>query len=214
MAVASPPSGPPPVGPGAIDWAARIHTLKGEQECGDSYVLAPFPQGVLAAVIDGLGHGSEAATAARIAAETLRERAHHPVADLIKHCHAALYKTRGAVISLASIDTANDRMAWLGVGNVEGVLIRAGTNVQPGRETLLLRSGVCGYQMQPLRTTTLSIFPGDTLILVTDGIDSGFIQAVSPLASPDTIAADILSRYVKETDDALVLVIRYLGTKA
>ena len=36
-------------------------------ESGDSHVVKPSPEGVLAAVIDGVGHGNEAADAARIA---------------------------------------------------------------------------------------------------------------------------------------------------
>jgi hypothetical protein len=208
-----PPTPLPSVTSQIVDWAARVHTLAGYSECGDAFVMAPFPQGMLAAVIDGLGHGSEAATAARIAVATLEEHAGLPVTELMKNCHDALRKTRGAVISLASFDVANDTVTWLGVGNVEGMLFRAG-EARQGRESLLLRGGVAGYQIPSLRAATLPVFPGDLLVFVTDGIDNRFCEKVSPWQAPDAIAADILSLYVKGTDDALVLVTRYLGKKA
>jgi len=188
-------------------WAVQSRTLRGESECGDAYVVAPFPQGVLLAAIDGLGHGPEAANAAQIASETLENHAGEPVGDLVKRCHKVLHKTRGAALSVASLNTVGDMMAWVGVGNVEAMMLRAdGT-----REALSLRSGVVGYQIPSLRVVSLPILPGDLLIFVTDGIDGAFSQDIQPGESPDIVAANILSLYAKETDDALTLVARYLG---
>ena len=48
-----------------------------------------------------------------------------PVDELVRRCHEAA-RTRGAVISLASFD-ASGTMTWLGVGNVEGLLVRGDT---------------------------------------------------------------------------------------
>ena len=206
----------PPGSSQPIEWAFRTHTLEGESECGDAHVVATMPQGVLAAVVDGLGHGCEAAAAARIAVETLEARRGLAVIDLMTICHEALRKTRGAVLSLAFFNTADDTMTWLGVGNVEGILLRANPSQHPQKESLLLRSGVVGYQMASLRAATLPLFFGDMLIFVTDGIDARFNDDLwlTQDQDPEAIAADILSQHLKGTDDALVLVIRYLGMKA
>jgi len=48
--------------------------------------------------------------------------------------------TRGVVLSLASIDPAHGMMTWLGVGNVQGVLMRANAKNGNGQESLLLRA--------------------------------------------------------------------------
>ena len=57
-----------------------------------------------------------------------------------------------------------------------------------------------------------SIMRGDTLILATDGIRSDFLGALLPQGDPPQALADhILARWSKQTDDALVLVVRYLG---
>jgi phosphoserine phosphatase RsbX len=70
---------------------------------------------------------------------------------------------------------------------------------------------VVGFQMPSLRITRLSIARGDTLVFATDGISSRF-HTDSPLGwHPQDAADNMLKRYGKDTDDALVLVARYLG---
>ena len=194
-----------------IDWSADARPLAGQIELGDAYVVTPHETGALVAVIDGLGHGGEAAAAAAAAAAVLTRRAETSVINLLQTSHTELRKTRGAVLSIASFDASSNMMTWVGVGNVAGALFRADRNVMPARESLLLRSGVVGYQLPLLRAATLTVLPGDTLIFATDGIRDGFYEQ-SPLdRDPQEVAHTILSDYGKETDDALVLVVRYLG---
>ena len=102
-------------------------------------------------------------------------------------------------------------MAWLGVGNVEGLLRRASLRGRPAAETLVLRRGVVGGHLPSLEAWVLTVHPGDTLILATDGIRQGFAEDLLR-AVPSQRAADrILARHARGTDDALVLVARYLG---
>lgn len=188
-----------------IDCGVAARAIPGEQESGDLHVIAPFADGVLLAVVDGLGHGAEAAIAARSAAAILAAHAgQHPV-ELVQLCHRELRKTRGAVLSLASLDRQRRALTWLGVGNVDGVVYRAG-GAYPARESLVQRSGVVGYQIPPLRPATLPIGDGDVLVFATDGISGRFAQSPPTGASANEIAAGILTRHAKQTDDALVLV--------
>jgi hypothetical protein len=131
--------------------------------------------------------------------------------DLMLRCHEELRRTRGVVLSVAAFDTTDDSMTWLGVGNVEGMLVRHDDSVQPRRHALLLRSGVVGYRLPPLRSETLRVFPDDRLILATDGISSDFCSEQPFGRTPQELAQYILERHGKVTDDALVLVVRYLG---
>ena len=192
-----------------VDWAVSGRALPGELESGDAHLVARLPGGALVAVVDGLGHGLEAAQAARHAVATMRADPGKPVADILLACHQELRKTRGAVISLASFQPGI--MTWLGVGNVEGLLFGVGPRGSPIRESLLLRSGVVGYQIPPLRPASLRIHAGDTLVLATDGISTRFGDHVPLADRPQDIADEILRRYGKATDDALVLVARYMG---
>ncbi len=65
--------------------------------------------------------------------------------------------------------------------------------------------------LPPLRKSTIGIKNGDILIFFTDGIRSGFEKEVYLKATPQQIADNIMMKYNRETDDALVLVVRYLG---
>ena len=195
-----------------IEWGVATRAIPGQTVSGDAHLVAPFANGALVAVVDGLGHGNEATAAARIAVETLRENAGQPVMSLVQRCHGALIKTRGAVMTLASFNTLDGAMSWLSVGNVAGLLLRADTKATPAFESTMLRGGVVGFQLPALRPGVLAVFPGDLLILASDGIRSEFENSVISADRPQQIADRILGRHFKGTDDALVLVVRYVGT--
>lgn len=180
--------------------------LRGQAVSGDGYTIKPFSNGILMAVVDGLGHGYEAAAASDIVIATLNTYAHEPIIPLVRRCHEALKGTRGVVMSIASFNLLDKTMAWLGVGNIEGMLLRANSK----RESLLLRGGVLGYQLPTLKESVIPVMQGDTLIFVTDGIRSDFEKGLKLNDKPQQIADSILSQFARGTDDALVLVVRYI----
>jgi hypothetical protein len=192
-----------------IEWAQAARALS--EPSGDVAIVSPFDHGVLLAVLDGLGHGPEAAEAARFAAEQLQGRPGESVISLVRRCHARLRGTRGVVMSLASFNTRDDTMTWIGVGNVEGVLLRADESRGAARETILLRGGVIGYDLPPLQASVVAVSPGDTLALASDGVRTEFMATVRADVPPERQANELLSRYGKATDDALILVARYRG---
>jgi hypothetical protein len=198
----------------AIEFGATTQAIAGQPQSGDLYLVQEFPGGILVAAVDGLGHGKEAATAAAIAVATLESHAPEPVAELVRRCHEELLATRGVVMSLASFRAADQTMTWLGVGNVEGLLLRAAPQEDGPDEPLLLRRGVVGDRLPAvLRPSLLRVGPGDTLVLATDGIESGFPRTMHRGDPPQRIADRILAQHSKGTDDALVLVARYVGCR-
>jgi len=130
---------------------------------------------------------------------------------LLKRCNEQVRNTRGVVMSLALINVREETLTWLGVGNVEGVLLRADAGAKPSRESILLRGGLLGYQLPPLHASVVTLSRGDTLIFATDGIHTGFAEGVNIKEPAQQIAEKICKRHHKGTDDALVLVARYLG---
>lgn len=194
-----------------IEWAVAHAPLGDPDNSGDCYLVKPFPHGVLVAVLDGLGHGPEAASVAKIAAQVLESNAQDSVISLLKRCHEALRGTRGAVMSLASLNALDGSTTWIGIGNVEGLLLRLDSNIKPNKESLLLRRGLLGDQLPALRASIVPLMIGDTLIFATDGIQSGFQEGIKLDNPPQQIAAGILNQYSKGNDDALVLVVRYVG---
>jgi len=200
--------------PPFVDWGAATRALQGQTASGDLALVLPFANGVLIAALDGLGHGREAAVASHTAEEVLRAQPDDDVVRLIERCHEALLETRGVVMSLASFDASEGRLAWAGVGNVEGLLLRARADPPARCESLLLRGGVVGFNLPPLGASLLSIEPGDTLLFATDGVRSGFATALKAARSPRQIAESILDQHAKATDDALALVAVFRGCPA
>lgn len=194
-----------------VEYGVAKFVLPGQDESGDRHLVCCAGDGILIAAIDGIGHGEEAANAAEAAISILKANAVEPVISLIERCHEGLRSTRGVVLSLASIHPAHGMMTWLGVGNVQGVLMRAGAQKGSVQEVLLLRGGVVGSQLPALQAAEIPIAKGDTLVFVTDGIRGEFVEGLSALESPQRAADGILKQRGRGNDDALVLVARLTG---
>src|SRR5712692_2144007 len=108
-----------------IEWGHAEHVRPGEIESGDLHVVKTFETGALVGVVDGLGHGHEAAVAASAAVSVLEEYPGQQPIYLVKQCHEAVKGTRGVVLSCASLNFVDHTMSWIGVGNVEGILLRS-----------------------------------------------------------------------------------------
>ena len=184
-----------------------MRTLSGETESGDLPVIESSQSVTLVAAIDGLGHGPEAASAARLASVTLEAGVGEDVATLVERCHEALKQTRGASIGVAAFDAASNAMTWVAIGNVDGRLLarhRASHSLSPA-------AGVAGVELPQLCSQTLELRRGSTLIFATDGVQSSFSDSLADSGSPQQIADRILEEHGRSTDDAMVLVVRYLG---
>jgi len=200
------------MGTNGLDWVVAERPMTGQLISGDLHLVQPFDHQVLLAVVDGVGHGDEATAAARAATEILSGHAADTVVKLVERCHEALKQTRGVVLTIAILNTMDNTMTWLGVGNVEGRLLRADSQASIRRESVILRGGLVGYQLPFLQASIVPVAPGDLLVFATDGVRAEFDRWINLTESPRRIADDILSRHFKGNDDALVLVARYLGT--
>jgi serine/threonine protein phosphatase PrpC len=194
-----------------IHWGVATLALEGQRESGDLHLVRAVKDGVLIAVVDGLGHGEEAAAAARLAVTALEQYAEEPPLSLLQRCHEVLKGSRGVVMSLARLDARRATLTWVGVGNVEGVLHHADWSERSARASLVTRGGIVGSEVPAVQAAVIPVGAGDTLVLATDGIGTGFLADVSARDDPQRIADQILARHGKGTDDALVLVARYLG---
>jgi negative regulator of sigma-B (phosphoserine phosphatase) len=123
------------IAPPLIAWGVASRALPGQVVSGDLHLVTPTPDGVLVAAVDGLGHGAEATAAARIAIGVLQRYAGLPLVELINRCHEALIKTRGVVMTVATVRSADDQFTWLGV--IHGVISNC------AYKAVVLR---CGYE--------------------------------------------------------------------
>jgi len=198
---------------GPIEWAGKSRPRPGENICGDRLIAVDVNgTGALVGVLDGLGHGAEAADAAKCGVDVLRAARAEPLDALVQRCHRALSGTRGAAMTLAHIDFRTDTLSWVGIGNVTADLVAkhpAGVEV---RSSARLVGGIVGYRIpETLTAQHVPIRPGDLLVIASDGIVEDHLDDIDFSASSLSIADRILHKHGKDNDDALVLAARHRG---
>jgi negative regulator of sigma-B (phosphoserine phosphatase) len=199
--------------PQALEVGIAGAPIAGEERSGDLAVLVPQAHGALVGVVDGLGHGDAAADAAAAAAAILEAHPGEEPRALFERCHAALRGTRGVVMTLVWFELgATPQLRWVGVGNVEARLLRVDTGRGGRHGGPLVLGGVVGHQLpREIRASTVELAAGDTVALATDGIAADFSTGLDPRVQAQPQAERILREHAKGSDDALALVVRWLG---
>lgn len=193
-----------------LQWSVSRSLKKGETDCGDAYLVVEQDRKALIAVIDGLGHGSMAAKASQRTVELLEAYNNQSLITLIKDCHSGLRDTRGVVMSLALINFCEHTLAWIGIGNIDGVLMLSDEEDNVRTERVVQRSGIVGYKLPFLQVSVYPISFGDILIFTTDGVKSEYLENIDLYKSPEEIVG-ISSSFFKDSDDALIFAAKYKG---
>jgi hypothetical protein len=89
---------------------------------------------------------------------------------------------------------------------VEGLVAHHSVGGGVVHERLLLRAGLVGVTLPPLKVATLLLPFESRLIFATDGVAGDFAEGIDPRDPPQVLADRILARSLKREDDALVLV--------
>jgi anti-sigma regulatory factor (Ser/Thr protein kinase) len=179
----------------------------GEDESGDDGSFVRSEGELLVGLVDGLGHGPPAREASSAAANVLRQSAGADLDRIVRDCHDALRGTRRGVVALGSLNEPDPRLRAVVLGDVNVQI--AGPQVSrrvTGRSFVLGSPG----QLPKLNIEERAVGPRDVLILFTDGI-----SARADLAAdldllrehPIVIAHQVVERYARDNDDALVLVV-------
>ena len=186
-------------------WGAVCRAKQNQLVSGDIYVVQEHGEGlVLAAIVDGLGGGEEAARAARAAVQVINEHTDWPLQDLMHRSHAALHSTRGAVIGLLRLDQQSHKASYVGVGNI-GTQVYSRQMIKP-----ISKNGILGFRLPTLLELHYVYDPGDIFVLYSDGVSSRFALdgQIDIRQPPQRIADQILAAYGKLIDDATVVVIK------
>ncbi|MFR9674943.1 SpoIIE family protein phosphatase [Streptomyces sp. TR06-5] len=196
------PGVPSPTGAGDRAGAVCL-PARGEDVCGDGYAVHPADQGgCTAAVVDGLGHGADAAQAARLALRALRGVHDQPLTGIMQTLHRALRHTRGAAVGLLRLSPG--RAEYCGVGNIRLCLLSA----HEIERSVDGRPGIVGWNMPTPRTHTLPLASGQVTVMHSDGIESrwarrtdGFLLRLPPPLLP----AALTHHHRRHRDDATAL---------
>jgi len=175
---------------------------KGLSICGDSFVIEEREGEVLAAVIDGLGHGYESSVAAGRAVEVIREHADLSVGAILARCHQELRATRGAAVGVMKV-TASGEGEFCGIGNIE---VQSLNGPPP---SVFCLAGIVGHNMRTSKVMRLAMKPGDIYCLMSDGISTrGDLKSCLP-GPPAAVARRIVEHWGKDHDDATALILGF-----
>jgi len=188
-----------------IEIGAASRPKPGERINGDCFLIHHLScTETLAAVIDGLGHGSEAHEASRLAVKSIKAKATLPLPEIIKYTHETLLGTRGATIGAALIKTDSNKISFLGMGNIEARVVTA-----QKKHALISLGGIVGLKIRTPRVYDHIYETDNFLVLYSDGINSGWQNDYENWDKhPQQIAEDILDNFAKYHDDATILIIK------
>jgi hypothetical protein len=108
------PSGEPAPVPGELPQGAICVPKSGETVSGDGWALMSRRGRHALFVVDGLGHGPDAAAAARAALGAAASPMERSVTDLMAAVHDALRSTRGAAAAVALLDPEKELCTYCG----------------------------------------------------------------------------------------------------
>jgi anti-sigma regulatory factor (Ser/Thr protein kinase) len=180
--------------------------VAGETECGDIWGHKDLSGAELILICDGLGHGPEAARAARLALELFQETSLSSPAEMIEFLHSGLKSTRGAAAAVALIEPAEGRLTYAGLGNTSGVILSGS-----GRRHLISYNGIVGHQASRIQELQYPWLSGSVLVLHTDGLSGKWDLDKYPgliARHPGLVAATLYRDFARSHDDASVVVAR------
>ncbi len=199
----APTVAPRMIGPWEI--GLRTRPMPGELRCGDLALALEMADGLLLALVDGTGHGENAALAADRIRVHLTSWASADLKTLMQGAHQALLGTVGAAVSLLFVSPRLMHARYLGVGNT-GLARRAGASWRP-----VSKDGMLGHRLPTLLEQGTDLASGDLLVLWTDGL-GGMPDAVSPrdtMRGAQELADGLVERQGKAHDDAGCMVLRW-----
>jgi hypothetical protein len=191
----------PPMPP----WGSVCVPMPGESVAGDACEALDADHGRTLIVADGLGHGSEAATAALEAIRLFKRHQSRTVHELLEYLHAGLRPTRGAAVSIARFDHGAAKLTYGGIGNISAAIIN-GADVR----RMVSLNGTAGHNARKIQTFDYPYTQG-VVVMTSDGLASGWSLERYPgigFAHPTLIAAVLYRDFARRRDDATVLVAR------
>jgi hypothetical protein len=166
-------------------------------------------------LVDGLGHGPEAARAADEAGDVFDQNPFVSLTSFLQSSAVRMQGTRGGAMAAARIDAKSRRLTYVGVGNIAGHLRDYSSETGRG---LMSHNGVVGGPMRKIQEFEYACPDEALLVMHSDGLQNRWnLQAYPGLLTrhPAVIAAVLYRDFTRGRDDVTVAVVRIaLGRKA
>ena len=184
----------------------RVRPMPGETVCGDACAVWMNDHRIILAVADGLGHGPGAADAADAVLQCINRQREQSCEENFAECNRQLYGTRGAALALAIIDSKSKQLTVATVGNIRAVLLTKNSERFLGGAR-----GIVGAGFNNLIPETADLATDDILMLYSDGFNEllPWRDILLPNMDATHIAANALSLWARDNDDAAMLIYRH-----
>ena len=191
---------------GKTEYGLTAKALQGD-ECGDAGIMLEHKGILLCALIDGVGHGPNAAIAAVTAKDYIDANSEAPLTEILQGLHEVLKSTQGAVACLCRIELKSGQLTMAGIGNITCRIFRGLDS-----ERLLSRDGILGYMVSTPREHTRKLDNADLLLMHSDGVREHFELFEYPdllKGNAASVAARVVDTLGKNNDDASCLAVRF-----
>ena len=188
----------------ALRYGAINLPLAGEIECGDAWHLVGTADGIALMLVDGLGHGSFAAEAARAGIGAFRLDPLGAPQEILLRASNAMSKTRGGAAACARLAT-NGALSYAGIGNISGALISAEKS-----QGLASHNGTLGMPLRRIQQMEYQRAAGSLLVMHSDGLATRWSFKDHPAIlrhHPALIAGMLYRDHSRDRDDATVVVV-------
>ena len=181
----------------------------GEEICGDAWAVDQSKTQSLILVVDGLGHGIDAAESANEAVKIFQKNRLLTPAKMISTIHDGIKHTRGAAVAVAEVQADLEVIRFAGVGNISGAILSS-----LGTRHLVSHNGTVGKEIRKIQEFT---YPWPVrnkdqlplLIIHSDGLATHWNFNQYPGLShrhPSLIAGVLYRDFKRGNDDVTVVV--------
>jgi hypothetical protein len=176
----------------------------GEQVCGDGWRLRHDAEGVSAFLVDGLGHGPQAAEAADAAMTAFSRQQSRDPSNVLQAVHNGIRHTRGAAGAILDVSRAKHTARFSGIGNVCCAIVD-----RESRRQAVSNNGTLGHSARNFREYTYTWADDAAFVMHSDGLTSHWaLDTYKGICQrhPAVIAAVLYRDFSRHRDDATVLV--------
>jgi len=173
--------------------------------CGDKVLIDESEEIIFLSLFDTSGHGLKAHVEGGQAIRFISENKDEPLIEIIKQLDIELKGKRGGVGVVAKIDKQSGLTELVGLGNVRALILL------PKQETLIIRGGVIGFEIQQPILNEFILKPGMCVAFFSDGVTystrTDKVQ-LSENMSAEEIATYLMTHYADDEDDASIVVFK------
>lgn len=191
---------------GSLPTGVITQEKSGEPICGDGWTIVQGRGRVVVFVVDGLGHGPDAAAAARAAIQAVEKNAQREAPDIIDAVHDSLRHTRGAAGAIAMLQPESELCIFCGIGNISASIRGPGST-----RSMVSHNGTLGHQVRKIQEFQYPFPKGSLLVMHSDGIATHWDLAAYPgieVRHPAFVSAALFRDHSRGRDDLTVLALR------